>query len=228
MPRAARGSGRAVPNGLAAGRARPGRRRGSAAHGHDRQAVRRRQVRGHVRRVGRVRGGGRVRQSGGRRLGTRPAACDPSELPASDRLHGVVVEEDRQAVPALERGGVGGYAAPAGSQAARPWGAMADRACEFENGRGHRTRETETGRVEGRVGAPRLRRWSRAYQRQWARSSRMPSACTTCWATSRNGSRTATTNPTWAPRRTVAPGQRPIVPGAHFAAAIGATLRVGV
>ena len=109
-----------------------------------------------------MRGRGRLRQSGGRRLGTRPAACDPRELRAGDRLHGVVVEEDRQAVPALERGGVGVRGAgrfPGGAFLGRD-----GRSCvRVREWRGRRTRETETGRVEGRVGAPRVRRWPGAH-----------------------------------------------------------------
>ena len=120
------------------------------------------------------------------------------------------------------------YAARAGSQAARFWGAMADRACEFENGA---DAALERQKPEGWKDEWGLHACDDGQARTAPVGAFKPnafSACTTYLATSRNGSRTATTSPTRAPRRTVAPGRWPIVPGACSAAVIGATLRGGL
>ena len=73
-----------------------------------REALRRRQVRGDVRRVGRLRGRGRLYAKAQRRdLGARPASGHQRLLARRHGIRGLAFEEDRQDLPAPIRGGVG-------------------------------------------------------------------------------------------------------------------------
>ncbi len=82
--------------------------RRTAAPGDDRPALRRRRLRGDLRRVGRVRSRRRLPPPPGRRrLGPRPPAGDRRELARRAGLRHVALREDGTGVPAVDRGRVG-------------------------------------------------------------------------------------------------------------------------
>ena len=162
-----------------------------------RPAVRGGQVRGDVRAVGRLRRRGRLRAQAGRRdLGARQAARDQRVLGRRQAIRGLARQEDGQALPAADGGGMGVRGARRDQGVGRRM-RPSPRARRSTTSRPTTTPTSST--ATARRASIARRRWT------WDRCRATPSASTTCTATSGSGSRTATRTAMPARRRTARP-----------------------
>ena len=142
-------------------------------------------------------GRGRLHAQAGRRdLGARQAAGDQRVLGRRQAVRGVARQEDRQALPAADGGGMG-------VRGARRDQGLGPAPAVLHGRRRSTTSRPTTTPISNTAAA---RRASIARRRStWARFPATPSACTTCTATSGSGSRTATRTAMPARRRTARP-----------------------
>ena len=136
-------------------------------------------------------------QAGRRDLGARQASRDQRVLGRRQGVRGLARQEDRQALPAADRGGMG----IRGARGDERLGA----APALLHGADHQLRQANYDAnfkygVGGQQGVYRQKTHGRGHL-----PARTPSACTTCTATSGSGWRTATRTATPARRRTARP-----------------------